>query len=136
MKNLKITTKANMLLLAALSTLILSSCDPGTYYKKVVENHSTKDVKLIVNDYNISTNDTVVLKAGAIDTVYEDHHIGGTSKDKNTTCEEGYPTSFINPNDSDVVDITKSADWINQKTEKGKSLYITCRYIIDESSLK
>ena len=134
--NLKTNLSIEKIVLGAIALVSFNACDPGTYYHKIVENHSAKDVKLIVNDYNTATNDTVVLKSGAIDTVYEKDQLGGSSKDKNTTCETGYPTSFINPNDSDVVDITNSPDWINQKKEEGKSLYVTCKYIIDESSLK
>lgn len=129
----KIYSIANLLIICSV-VLSLSSCDPGTDYKKIIENQSSKNIKLLIDkNYNGSKIDTILINAGSNYVVEVSSRLGYREKDY-SDCNRGFPLSYINPLNSSKVNISNSSDWIYEHSQKGRGHSVKCIYVIKDES--
>ncbi len=137
MKNVKkINSMTKTIVMSSFSLLALSSCEPTTYYKKIIENKSTKVLTVLIEKSSYPVDiDTVQINAGSNYTVLESEDMG-YSDDAYSDCKKGNPLSYIHPIDSTEISIENSPDWIFDHTDKnnGSKHWVNCRFVVTDET--
>jgi hypothetical protein len=135
MKNVKkINSMKKTILMSSVFMLSLTSCEPTTYYKKIIENNSSKVLTVLIEkSSNQVYVDTVQINAGTNYTVLESEEMG-YSDEVYSDCKKGQPLSYIHPIDSIEVRIENSPDWIFEHTDKNNGLkhWVNCRFVVTD----
>ena len=137
MKNVnKINSMTKTIVMSSLSLLLLTSCEPTTYYKKIIENKSSKVLTVLIEkSSNQVYVDTVQINAGSNYTVLESEDMG-YSDEVYSDCKKGQALSYIHPIDSNEVSIENSPNWIFDHTDKNNGLkhWVNCRFVVTDET--
>ncbi len=129
------TKKASFL---GFTLLALYSCDPSVDYKKIIENKSTKDLSILIQDPTTFSGkysyDTVIVKSGSEYTAIHESGMGTIEKD-HPDCSGGDSLFYINPINKNVVNFSNSPDWIytpNKENHFGGGR-VECRFVFTDA---
>ena len=132
-----------MISLTSICVLLMSSCDPGVYFEKIVENKSNHDLKFFIYRNNgLGANElvdsilipknsqSVIFKDGGIGTV-DEYTYCGSYLDSITSKFVGTDTVYLK------LDPNQSTNWKYIVLDKSKigGGECECRFIFNDSDL-
>jgi hypothetical protein len=138
MKNVnKINSITKTIVMSSLSLLSLTSCEPTTYYKKIIENKSSKTLTVLIENQDSFpiVIDTLQINAGKNQIIIASEDMGYSDR-AYSDCKNGSPIYYIHPIDSNAVSIENSPDWILDHTDKNNGLkhWVNCRFVVTDET--